>query len=137
MPREGNALLQGRVLCGTCGARMRVHYEALGGQLRAYYRCCEEVVRRAGRICQTAHGPAVDAAVGELLLQTVVPAAIEVALAVQDEIEQRIEQAATRRQQQLERVRYEAELARRRYAVNGGQDPLLFGGEDAVLRASR
>jgi hypothetical protein len=51
-----------------------------------------------------------------LLLQTVAPAAIEVALAVQDEIAQRIEQAAARRQAQLQRTRYEAELARRRYA---------------------
>ena len=115
MPREGNALLQGRVLCGRCGARMRVHYEQLNGQLRAYYRCHEEVVRRAGKSCQAVHGPAVDAAVSALLLQTVAPAAIEVALAVQDEIAQRIEQAAERRQVQLERTRYEAELARRRY----------------------
>lgn len=95
---------------------MRVHYEALGGQLRAYYRCYEEVVRRAGKPCQAVHGPAVDAAVGALLLETVAPAAIEVALAVQDEIAQRIEQAAARRQAQLQRTRYEAELARRRYA---------------------
>lgn len=116
MPREGNALLQGRVLCGKCGARMRVHYEPLGGQLRPYYRCYEEVVRRAGKPCQAVHGPAVDAAVGGLLLETVAPAAIEVALAVQDEIAQRIEQAAARRQAQLQRTRYEAELARRRYA---------------------
>ena len=115
MPREGNALLQGRVLCGRCGARMRVHYEQLNGQLRAYYRCHEEVVRRAGKSCQAVHGPAVDAAVSALLLQTVAPAAIEVALAVQDEIAQRIEQAAERRQVQLQRTRYEAELARRRY----------------------
>lgn len=116
MPREGNALLQGRVLCGRCAARMRVHYEPLSGQLRAYYRCYEEVVRRAGKPCQAVHGPAVDAAVGALLLETVAPAAIEVALAVQDEIARRIEQAATRRQAQLQRTRYEAELARRRYA---------------------
>jgi hypothetical protein len=54
--------------------------------------------------------------VSALLLQTVAPAAIEVALAVQDEIAQRIGQAAERRQAQLERARYEAELARRRYA---------------------
>lgn len=116
MPREGNGLLQGRALCGRCGARMRVHYELLGGQLRAYYRCYDEVVRRAGKPCQTVHGPAVDAAVGALLLETVAPAAIEVALAVQDEIAQRIEQAAALRQAQLQRTRYEAELARRRYA---------------------
>ena len=29
-------LLQGRLLCGRCGARMRVHYELLDGQLRPY-----------------------------------------------------------------------------------------------------
>jgi rhodanese-related sulfurtransferase len=62
------------------------------------------------------HGLAVDVAVGDLLLQTVAPAAIEVALAVQAEIAQRIEQAGARRLAQLERARYEAELARRRYA---------------------
>jgi len=116
MPREGNALLQGRVLCGRCGARMRVHYEPISCQLRPYYRCYEEVVRRAGKPCQSVHGQAVDAAVSALLLETVAPAAIEVALAVQDEIAQRIEQAAARRQAQLQRTRYEAELARRRYA---------------------
>ena len=116
MPREGNALLQGRLLCGKCGSRMRVHYENLSGQLRPYYRCTEEIVRRAGKPCQWVHGLAVDAAIAALLLQTVAPAAIEVALAVQDEIAQRIEQAAARRQAQLERARYEAELARRRYA---------------------
>lgn len=116
MPREGNALLQGRLLCGKCGSRMRVHYENLSGQLRPYYRCTEEVVRRAGKPCQWVHGLAVDEAVGALLQQTVAPAAIEVALAVQDEIAQRIEQAAARRQAQLERARYEADLARRRYA---------------------
>jgi DNA invertase Pin-like site-specific DNA recombinase len=115
MPREGNALLQGRLLCGKCGSRMRVHYENLSGQMRPYYRCTEEAVRRAGKPCQWVHGLAVDEAVGALLLQTVAPAAIEVALAVQDEIAQRIQQAAARRQAQLERARYEAELARRRY----------------------
>ena len=79
MPREGSALLQGRLLCGKCGSRMRVHYENLSGQLRPYYRCTEEVVRRAGKPCQWVHGLAVDEAVGALLLQTVAPAAIEVA----------------------------------------------------------
>ena len=116
MPREGSALLQGRLLCGKCGARMRVHYEHLSGRLRPYYCCTEEVVRHAGKPCQWVHGLAVDDAVGALVLQTVAPAAIEVALAVQQEIAQRVEQSAALREAQLERARYEAELARRRYA---------------------
>ena len=115
MPRHGSALLQGRVLCGRCGARMRVHYEPLDGRLRPYYACNEAVVRHAGKHCQWVRGAPVDEAVGDLLLQTVAPAAIEVALAVQEEIAQRVEQAAALRQAQLQRARYEAELARRRY----------------------
>lgn len=115
LPREGSALLQGRLLCGKCGARMRVHYEQCAGRLRPYYCCMEEAVRHAGKRCQWIHGLAVDEAISALLLQTVAPAAIEVALAVQQEIAQRIEQAASMRQAQLQRARYEAELARRRY----------------------
>lgn len=73
-------------------------------------------MRRAeNKICQWVRGTDIDAAISALLLQTVAPAAIEVALAVQDEIAQRIEQAAALRQAQLQRCRYEAELARRRY----------------------
>ncbi|CAB3802989.1 recombinase family protein [Pararobbsia alpina] len=115
MPRSGSALLQGRLLCGRCGARMRVRYEPKDGQLRPYYMCNEAVVRQAGKHCQWVRGTAVDEAISALLLQTVAPAAIEVALAVQQEIAQRVEQAAALREAQLQRARYEAELARRRY----------------------
>ena len=115
IPRQGGALLQGRVLCGRCGARMRVHYELLDGRLRQYYLCNEEVVRHGGKHCQWARGTAVDEAVSALLLQTVAPAAIEVALAVQQEIAQRVQQAAALREAQVQRARYDAELARRRY----------------------
>jgi DNA invertase Pin-like site-specific DNA recombinase len=115
MPREGVALLQGRVICGVCGARMRVRYQEVEGHLEPYYQCTEAVVRRAGRLCQSVRGRPVDEAISALLLDTVAPAAIEVALAVQEEIAARIEQAEGLRRSQLERTRYEAELARRRY----------------------
>ncbi len=115
MPREGSALLQGRLLCGRCGARMRVRYEPVAARLQPYYLCNEASVRHAGRPCQWVRGTSVDEAISALLLQTVAPAAIDVALAVQQEIAQRIEQAAALRQTQLHRARYEAELARRRY----------------------
>ena len=118
VPRQGAALLQGRVLCGRCGERMRVHYEPRAGTLQPYYVCNEAVVRHAsGNPCQWIRGATVDAAVSEALLQTVAPAAIEVALAVQHEIAERVEQAEALRCAQLERVRYEAELARRRYML--------------------
>lgn len=115
-PREGGALLQGRVLCGHCGARMRVHYELLGGLMQPYYRCNEQIVRHAqSKACLWVKGSAVDLAISALLLETVAPAAVEVAMAVQDEIGQRVEKAAALRLTQLQRARYESELARRRY----------------------
>ena len=115
MPREGTALLQGRLICGRCGARMRVRYQKIRTTLAPYYVCTEEVVRRAGTTCQSIRGRDIDAAISALLLETVAPAALEVALAVHDEIAGRIEQADQLRASQLERARYDAELARRRY----------------------
>ena len=115
VPREGVALLQGRVLCGICGTRMRVKYQKVDAGLLPYYQCCDELVRRAGKMCQSIHGCDVDRAISSLLIETVAPAALEVALAVQDEIAGRIEDADALRRSHLERARYEAELARRRY----------------------
>jgi DNA invertase Pin-like site-specific DNA recombinase len=115
-PREGVGLLQGRVICGLCGVRMQVRYQAVAGRLEPYYQCVEATVRHAAsKLCQSIRGRAIDEAISALLLQTVAPAAIEVALAVHDEIASRIEQAEALRRSQLERARYEAELARRRY----------------------
>jgi DNA invertase Pin-like site-specific DNA recombinase len=115
MPREGSALLQGRLICGRCGARMRVRYQKVKTVVAPYYICEEEVVRRAGKACQSIRGRDIDAAISALLLETVAPAALEVALAVNDEIADRVERAERLRAAQLERTRYEAELARRRY----------------------
>jgi hypothetical protein len=72
-------------------------------------------VRRAGKSCQSIRGSDIDDGVGELLLKTLAPAALNVALAVQAEIAGRIEKADALREQQVERARYEAELKRRRF----------------------
>ena len=115
MPREGVALLQGRVVCGICGARMRVRYQERGGKLVPYYICTENSVRRADKPCQSVRGREVDESISTLLLESVAPAVIEVTLAVEGEIAGRIAQASTQRITQLTRARYDAELARRRY----------------------
>ena len=51
----------------------------------------------------------------ELLIASVTPVALEVALSVQQELQTRVEEADRLRQAQVERARYEADLARRRY----------------------
>lgn len=94
---------------------MRVRYQEVDRHLEPYYQCAEAVVRQAGKLCQSVRGRPVDEAISALLVDSVAPAAIEVALAVQEEIAHRIEEAERLRRSQLERARYEAELARRRY----------------------
>jgi hypothetical protein len=48
-------------------------------------------------------------------MEAMSPVALEVALAVQEELQSRLEEADQLRQTQVERARYEAELAQRRY----------------------
>jgi len=57
----------------------------------------------------------VDRAIGRLIVSTMTPLALELTLAIQAELETRLDQADRLRGQQIERVRHEAELARRRY----------------------
>lgn len=114
-PREGPALLQGLALCGICGKRMRVRYRGCAGKVHPHYQCkgLDEYV--AGEMCQNISGARVDQAVGDLLLEAMNPAALDVALAVQKELQDRLEEADRLRYRQVERARHEAELARRRY----------------------
>jgi DNA invertase Pin-like site-specific DNA recombinase len=116
-PREGPALLQGRALCGICGNRMGIEYHQVHGDVcgKPTYVCKEQLVRRGGKICQTVPGKAVDAAIGVLLVELVTPMNLEVTLAVQRELESRAAEVDAMRRQHVERTRYEAELARRRY----------------------
>jgi DNA invertase Pin-like site-specific DNA recombinase len=114
-PREGPALLQGLLFCGICGQRMHPRYTARGQHLWPYYVCPRQDLDGGRLACQHISGKAIDHAVGELLLTSVNPVALEVALAVQDEIRKRFEEADRLRQAQVERARYEASLAQRRY----------------------
>jgi DNA invertase Pin-like site-specific DNA recombinase len=113
--REGPALLQGRVICGVCGERMTIHYGTAYRQVASTYVCQEASIRRAEKVCQRVPGTVVDQAVSDLLLELMQPLTLEVALAVQQEVEARITETDTLRRKHVERAQYEAELARRRY----------------------
>jgi DNA invertase Pin-like site-specific DNA recombinase len=113
--REGPALLQGRVLCGLCGERMGVHYHSRAGKTAIDYICQEGTVRSGFPVCQRVPGNVVDRAVSDLLIELVQPLTLEVALAVEKEVQARCAETDALRHQQVERARYEAEVARRRY----------------------
>lgn len=114
-PREGPALLQGLVICGVCGRRMTVRYHMHQGYLDPDYVCQREKIERAAPICQNLPGKAIDAAITRLLLETLTPISLEVALSVQQEITTRQEEANALRVQQVTRAHYEADLAGQRY----------------------
>jgi DNA invertase Pin-like site-specific DNA recombinase len=114
-PREGPALLQGLVLCSQCGRTMTVCYHRRGGRLTPDYMCQKQSVERGEEVCQRISGGGIDEAVGQLLVQSVTPLALEVALQVQAEIQARLNDADRLRRQQLQRAQYEADQARLRY----------------------
>ena len=136
-PREGSALLQGLAVCGRCGRRMTVRYHVRGGAQVPDYQCIGEAIQAGTRRCQAIPGAGVDEAIGQLLLDTVTPLALEVALTVQAELEARAGDADQLRRAHVQRASHQAELARRRYfAVDPGNrlvaDTLEAGWNDAL-----
>ncbi len=114
-PREGPALVQGLAVCGLCGQRMTVRYHTRKGRQWPEYVCQSEGIETASTKCQTIPGGGVDDAIGDLLVKTVTPVALEVALEVQSELETRAEETDMLRRQGVERARHETDLARRRF----------------------
>ena len=114
-PREGPALLQGMVICGRCGNRMTVRYHTRRGIEVPDYQCVRHAIQDGARRCQTVPGGGVDAAIGRLLLDTLTPLALEVALTVQAELETRAGETDALRRQHVQRAQHRADLARRRY----------------------
>src|SRR5207249_1361292 len=66
-------------------------------------------------LCQSIVGTGIDTAVGDLLVDTVTPLTLDLALAVQHEITSRLDEADRLRHRQVERAQYEANAARQRY----------------------
>ena len=115
--REGPSLLQGLAICGVCGSRMTVGYRQRKAGLAPFYICQgpREVDRIEKGYCQRVSGYSLDKAIGALLVETVTPLALEVALNVQQELQSRWDEADRLRRLQVDRARYESELARRRF----------------------
>ncbi len=92
--REGPALLQGLVICGACGERMSVRYHSHGNAEIPTYWCGRRPMHRGeSGLCQTIHGGALDAAIGDILVEAMTPLSIEVALGVQQQLASRQEEA--------------------------------------------
>jgi DNA invertase Pin-like site-specific DNA recombinase len=123
--REGNALLQGLVLCGRCGLRMTVRYRVLKGRRTSSYVCARRGIETGGPMCQFVVGAGVDEAVGQAAVDAVTPAALDVALQVFEELRARRADVDRLRRAQVERAREEAELAQRQYMLARPENRLV------------
>jgi hypothetical protein len=79
------------------------------------YVCQCEGIEHGKPFCQAMPGRDIDRAIGDILVELMTPASLEVAMAVQKELQDRLEEADHLRKQQVERARYETELAQHRY----------------------
>jgi len=130
-PPEGPALLQGLAVCGICGNRMGVRYHVRGPSLVPVYLCGPQSNEPVEPPWQRIRGISVDAAIGQLLVETVTPVALEVALTVPAEIQSRELEADRLRRMRVERARYEAELAERRSMQVDPANRLVAGALEA------
>jgi len=112
--REGAALLQGIATCGNCGRRLKVYYQ--GRNSTPGYHCPgSTIVNGRGIYCLRVGGRRVDQAVANTFLQAVTPVGIDAALRAEADIEADRDAALEQWKLEVERTRYEAERAERRY----------------------
>jgi hypothetical protein len=123
--REGPALLAGLLHCAHCGAPLTVSYKNNGGGLR--YSCIEQSMRRGGQRCQSLVGEPLERAVQRLVLEALEPASLKLSLAALADIEAQRQKLHQHWQQRLQRARYEAELAQRRYEEVDPKNRLVAG----------
>lgn len=116
--RNGEALLQSsQLVCGRCGRTMRPAYRRVESANSApyYYQCNSLRSRDAKTDCQMIRGDCIDAALSEFVVGLMNRENIDLALAVEQLVRTEFAEADAQRAQQIERLRYQADLAQRRF----------------------
>jgi len=113
--REGLCLLQGLLLCGTCGRRIGVRYTGNGGLYPTYQCVWKHREALASRACMTVPSNPLDSAIADRVVAAVTPVTIELALKALTSLEERDEAIGAQWRRRIERARYDADLAERRY----------------------
>ena len=114
--REGAALLQGIAVCARCGRKLNVHYDGRRAQARPSYYCPGSIlVENRGSWCLRVGGVQIDQAVAGALLAALTPAGVKAALHAAEALEADHDAALGQWRLQVERAKYQAERAERRY----------------------
>ena len=128
--REGCALLQGLAACGHCGRRLHTHYR--GRNSTPGYHCAgKDLVNGRGVYCLNVAGSGIDKSVSNAFLEAVTPAALEALRLSVEQLQAHHDAALSQWRLEVERTRYEAELAERRYRAVEPENRLVARGLEA------
>ncbi|HTS54002.1 MAG TPA: recombinase family protein, partial [Burkholderiales bacterium] len=128
--REGNALLQGLAVCGHCGRRLHTHYR--GNFSAPGYHCPgKTLVEGRGQYCLNIGGVQIDQAVTRVVIDALTPAALQASLKAAQQLEADCDSALSQWRLAVERARYEAERAERRYRSVEPENRLVARGLEA------
>ena len=110
--REGSALCQGIVSCGSCGRTMGTHHQR--GTIG--YKCSRSRLEHLNTPgCREIKADVVDELITRQLLQALAPEQIALALQATDEVQERRTRANRALELRIERARYEAVRAERAF----------------------
>jgi DNA invertase Pin-like site-specific DNA recombinase/predicted DNA-binding transcriptional regulator AlpA len=125
--REGSALLQGIGLCGHCGRRLHTHYR--GRNSTPGYHCAgKDIVHGRGQYCLNVGGLAIEKAVVDAFLEAITPAAVEAMRLGVEQLQANHDTALEQWRLEVERARFEAERAERRYRAVEPENRLVARG---------
>jgi DNA invertase Pin-like site-specific DNA recombinase len=111
-PREGCALCQGIITCGSCGKPMRANYHT---DQRPAYECSSRADRLTTPTCRSVAAATVDAAVAAALLDALTPGQVALALSAAGQVTDRHQRVSRAAELAVERARYEADRAERSF----------------------
>lgn len=111
-PREGSALCQGIITCGSCGKPMPTNYH---NDQRPSYECSRRADRLTTPTCRSIAAPTIDQAVARRLLRALNPTEVALALSAADDVTDRHHRVSRAAELALERARYEADRAERAF----------------------
>jgi DNA invertase Pin-like site-specific DNA recombinase len=132
--REGAALLQGIGTCGHCGRRLSTHYR--GRNSTPGYHCAgKDIVEGRGLYCLTVGGVAIDQAIAKAFLDAITPAAVEAMKLAVEQARGNHDAALAQWRLEIERLRYEAEKAERRYRAVEPENRLVARGLETEWEA--
>jgi DNA invertase Pin-like site-specific DNA recombinase len=133
--REGAALLQGIASCGCCGRRLLVHYS--GRYSTPGYHCAgKNIVNGRGEYCLNVGGCQIDAAVAAAFLAALAPAGLAASLKAAEQLEADHDSTVAQFRRDLERARYGAQRAERRYRAVDPDNRLVARGLEAEWESS-